>query len=143
MRRTSRAAASASRSVPSQSCSVSTTRRSCSGQPARGEVDHVVRLLMFLLGMFTTGRPGRQAPAWSAAGYTGSGTAAAAVGTDTFRPGGGADWQGRTAPLPPWPPQPEDRGRPPGPAGRPPRRWRIPRLVTWSAVLLVIGLIFR
>ena len=103
----------------------------------------MVRLLMFLLGMFTTGRPGRQAPAWSAAGYTGSGTAAAAVGTDTFRPGGGADWQGRTAPLPPWPPQPEDRGRPPGPAGRPPRRWRIPRLVTWSAVLLVIGLIFR
>jgi hypothetical protein len=102
---------------------------------------------MFLLGMLTTGRPGRQEAARSGAGYAGSGTAAAAVGTDTFRPGDGAGWQGRTAPLPPWPPQPGDGGRPHGPAGPwggpPPRRRRIPRLVTWSAVLLVIGLIFR
>jgi len=110
-------------------------------------VDNVVRLLVFLLGMVTTGRPARQEPAWHGAGYAGPGMAAAAVGTDTFRPGDSADWPGQTAPLPPWPPQPATGGRPPGSGGPwgdpPPRRRRIPRLVTWSAVLLVIGLIFR
>jgi len=110
-------------------------------------VDHVVRLLVFLLGMLTTGRSGRQEPAWYGAGYAGSGTAAPAVDTGPFRPGDGADRLDRTAPLPPWPPAPGNGSRPPGPGGpwrdpRPPRR-RIPRLVTWSAVLLVIGLIFR
>ena len=107
----------------------------------------MVRLLVFLLGMLTTGRSGRQEPAWYGAGYAGSGTAAPAVDTDPFRPGDGADRLDRTAPLPPWPPAPGNGSRPPGPGGpwrdpRPPRR-RIPRLVTWSAVLLVIGLIFR
>jgi hypothetical protein len=109
-------------------------------------VDHVVRLLVFLLGMLTTGRPARQEPAWYGAGYTGSGTSAGSVDTDPFRPREAAEPQGRTASLPPWPPQPESGGRPPGPGGpwRAPRpRRRIPRLVTWSAVLLVIGLIFR
>ena len=110
-------------------------------------MDHVVRLLVFLLGMLTAGRPGRQEPAWHGAGYAGSGTSAGAVDTEPFRPGDGAEWQGRTAPLPPWPAQPGNGGRPPspgGPWGDPrPRRRRIPRLVTWSAVLLVIGLIFR
>src|SRR5205807_3196469 len=62
-------------------------------------------------------------------------------------PGGSAEWADRTAPLPPWPPQPGNGAWPPGPGGprgdpRPHRR-RIPRLVTWSAVLLLIGLIFR
>jgi hypothetical protein len=102
----------------------------------------MVRLLVFLLGMFTTGRPERQEPAWHGAGYAGPGTAAA-VGADTYRPGDRADWQGRTAPLPPWPPQSANGRVPPGPGGPPPRRRRIPRLVAWSAVLLVIGLIFR
>jgi len=111
-------------------------------------VDHVIRLLVFLLGMLTAGRPGRQEPAWYGSGYAGPGTPAAAVGADTFRPAGATDWQGRTAPLPPWPPQAGNGDRPPGPGGpagdpRPRRRRRIPRLVTWSAVLLVIGLIFR
>jgi hypothetical protein len=94
-------------------------------------VDHVVRLLVFLLGMLTAGRPGRQERALNGTGYGGSAIPAGGAGTDTLRPGNGADWQGRTAPLPPWPPQPG------------PRRRRIPRLVTWSAIVLVVGLIFR
>jgi hypothetical protein len=110
-------------------------------------VDHVVRLLVFLLGMLTAGRPGRQEPAWNGAGYPGAGAAAAAVGADTFRPVNGTDGQGRTAPLPPWPPLPGGGDGPPGPGGPRwdprPRRRQIRRLVTWSAVLLVLGLIFR
>lgn len=107
----------------------------------------MVRLLVFLLGMLTAGRPERQEPALNGAGYAGAGTTAAAVGTDTFRPGNGADWQGRTAPLPPLPPQPGSGDGPPGPGGPRTdprlRRRQIRRLVTWSAVLLVAGLIFR
>ncbi len=107
----------------------------------------MVRLLVFLLGMLTTGRPGRQEPALYGAGYAGSGTAAPAVDTGPLRPGDGADRQDRTAPLPPWPPAPGNGSRPSGPGGPwgdpRARRRRIPRLVTWSAVLLVIGLIFR
>jgi hypothetical protein len=72
---------------------------------------------------------------------------AGAVDTEPLRPGDSAEWADRTAPLPPWPPQPGNGAWPPGPGGRRggprPRRRRIPRLVTWSAVLLVIGLIFR
>jgi hypothetical protein len=102
---------------------------------------------MFLLGMLTTGRPVRQEPAWSGAGYAGQMTSAGAVDTDPFRPGEGAEWQDSTAPLPRRPPQLGSGGGlplPGGPWGDPrPRRRRIPRLVTWSAVLLVIGLIFR
>jgi hypothetical protein len=110
-------------------------------------VDHVVRLLVFLLGMLTTGRPAREEPAWYGAGYAGPGTSAGAVDTDQLRPGVGTEWQDGTAPMPRLPPQLGRGGGPPGaggPWGDPrPRRWRIPRLVTWSAVLLVIGLIFR
>ena len=106
----------------------------------------MVRLLVFLLGMLTTSRAARSEPAWHGAGYGGSGTAATALQTDPFRPGGDADWQGPTAPLPPAPQQPGNGARPPGPGG-PGRdshaRRRIPRLVTWSAVVLVLGLIFR
>src|SRR5690348_16741461 len=107
----------------------------------------MVRLLVFLLGVLTTGRPGRQEPAWHGAGYAGSAAPAGAVDTDSFRPGDGAERQGATAPLPRWPPQPGNGAGPPGPGGPygdpRPRRRRIPRRVTWSAVLLVIGLIFR
>jgi hypothetical protein len=109
-------------------------------------VDHVVRLLVFLLGMLTAGRPGRHEPAWSGAGYAGSGGPGGAVDTDPFWAGEGAERQGRTAPPPSWPPLPGTGSGAPGPAGPygdPRRRRRVPRLVTWSAVLLVIGLIFR
>ncbi len=105
----------------------------------------MVRLLVFLLGMLTrAGRDGRAGLARSR--IRGPGTSAAAVGTGTFRSADGTDWQDRTAPLPPWPPQPEPvTGRPalvsPGEPATTARR--IPRLVTWSAVLLVVGLIFR
>lgn len=106
----------------------------------------MVRLLALLLGMLTTGRAARPEPAWHGAGYGGPGIPATALQTDPFRPGGEASGQGRTAPLPPAPPQPGSGGRPPGPVGPgrdPHSRRRIPRLLTWSAVVLVIGLIFR
>ena len=105
----------------------------------------MVRLLVFLA-RHADDRQARAAePAWSerVRGPRGS---AGAVGTE---PAGGpatVPTRDRTAPLPPWPPQPGSGGWPPGlaaPAGPRPRRRRIPRLITWSAVLLVIGLIFR
>jgi hypothetical protein len=107
----------------------------------------VVRLLVFLLGMLTGGRPGRHEPAWSGAGYASSGGPTGAVDTDPFWGADGAEGQGRTAPLPRWPPPPGNGAAAPGPGGpygdprR--RRRRVPRLVTWSAVVLVVGLIFR
>ena len=144
MRPTSRAAGSASRSGPSRSSSVSTTRRSCSGPPegrggSRGSVADVPA-------RHADDRQARAAePAWYGAGYAGSGLPAGA-GTDTSGParrrlagphgpaaalaGAAGTWRRATRP------------------GRTvedprPRRRRIPRLVTWSAVVLVIGLIFR
>jgi hypothetical protein len=110
-------------------------------------VDHVVRLLIFVLGMLTADGPRRQAAAGNGAGYQGRGPSAGGVGTEPFRPGRDPQWPGHTAPLPPWPPVPDAGGTPPG-AGRPwgdppPRRRRIRRLVTWTAVLVLIGLIFR
>jgi hypothetical protein len=106
-------------------------------------VDHVVRLLIFVLGMLTADGPRRQAAAWNGAGYPGRGPASG-VGTEPFRPGLDPEWPGRTTPLPAWPPVPEAAGTPPGPWGDPPpRRRRIRRLATWTAVLVLIGLIFR
>jgi hypothetical protein len=107
-------------------------------------VDHVVRLLIFVLGMLTADRPGRREQAWYGAGYAGAGTSSGAVETEPPGPGQDPGWPGRTVPLPP--PWPQGPGGPPGPGGPwggPPRRRRIPRLVKWTAVLLVIGLIFR
>src|SRR5579859_2044419 len=146
-RRTGRAAGSASRSVPSPSCWASTTRRSRSGrQRPEREGGFVVRLLIFMLGMLTADRPGRRAAAAYAAGYPGDGAAAGTVDTDLHRPGHGSRQPGGTAPLPMWPP-PGAGVEPPapgGPWGGPARRRRrIPLLVKWSAVLLVLGLIFR
>ena len=107
----------------------------------------MIRFLAFLLGMLTGGRPLRPEPAWYGASYPGPGTAGP-VDTDPYRPARSwPSWPGRTAPLPPWPPQPDRGGGPPGPGGPwgdpRPRRRRIPRLITWTAVLVVIGLIFR
>jgi len=106
----------------------------------------VIRFLGFLAGMLSGGRPMRPEPAWYGASYPGPGTTGP-VETDPYRPAGRTDLPGRTAPLPPWPPQPDRAYGPPG-LGGPwrdprPRRRRIPRLITWTAVLVVIGLIFR
>jgi hypothetical protein len=106
----------------------------------------VVRILVFLLGMLTAERPRRHDAAWYGAGYTrapaGGGTA-----TAPYPPGDHADQPAQTATLPS-----ADAGTaaavpvqlaPWGNPSPPPRRRWIPRLVTWSAVILVIGLIFR
>ena len=106
----------------------------------------MVRILVFLLGMLTAERPRRHDAAWYGAGYTrapaGGGTA-----TAPYPPGDHADQPAQTATLPS-----ADAGTaaavpvqlaPWGNPSPPPRRRWIPRLVTWSAVILVIGLIFR
>ncbi len=106
----------------------------------------MVRFLIFVLGMLTADGP-RRAAAWNGAGSPGRGYPAGGVGTEPFRPGQDPEWPGRTAPLPFWPPAPGAGGTPPRPGGPwadpPPRRRRIRPLVTWTAVLLLIGLIFR
>ena len=105
----------------------------------------MVRILIFLLGMLTADRPGRRDAAWygaryaRAAGPAGSTTAAyppghlpgPSAGTGTLPPFDAGPVAGPPGPLAPWADPP------------PPRRRRIPRLVTWAAVVLVAGLIFR
>jgi len=104
----------------------------------------VVRILVFLLGMLTADRPRRHDPAWYGARYT---PATAGGGTDTaaYPPEYRAEQPTQTGTLPPADAAPG--ALPPGqvaPWGNPPpRRRRIPRLVTWTAVALVIGLVFR
>jgi hypothetical protein len=106
----------------------------------------VLRILVFLLGMLTADRPRRQDAAWYGPRYA---RATASGGTDTapYPAGYPADKPPQTGPLPPTEATPGSG--PPGqltPWGNPPpprRRRRIPRLVTWTAVALVIGLIFR
>ena len=104
----------------------------------------MVRILIFLLGMLTADRPGRQEAARYATGYAGP-TASAGTDTAPYPPGYGPDRPGEAGPRPP-----AGAGlaaAPPGavaPWPAPPRRRRrIPRLVTWTAVLVVVGLIFR
>jgi hypothetical protein len=104
----------------------------------------VVRILVFLLGMLTADRPGRQRAAWYGAGYA-PGTAGGGTDTAPYPAGYSPGPPAPNRTLPPAPAR-ADAG-PPGPSAPwgtpPPRRRRIPRLVTWTAVLLVIGLIFR
>ena len=103
----------------------------------------MVRFLIFVVGMLTADRPRRRSAARYGAGYPGGSVAGRAVDTGPYRPGPDP---GRTAPFPPWLPAPGPEGMPPVPGGpwRGPRpRRRIPRLVTWTAVLVAAGLIFR
>ena len=104
----------------------------------------MVRVLMFLLGLVTANRPGQRSAAWYGPQYA---PASAGSGTDTapYPPGYGPDRSAGNGRLPP-----ADLGPAAGPPGAlaprlepPPRRPRIPRLVAWSVVVLVIGLIFR
>jgi hypothetical protein len=106
----------------------------------------VVRILVFLLGMLTADRPRRQEPAFHGARYTRA-TTAGDTDTAPYPPHYQAGQPAPTGTLPP-----VDAAPGAGPPGQlapwgnpppPPRRRRIPRLVTWTAVLLVIGLIFR
>jgi hypothetical protein len=104
----------------------------------------VVRILIFLLGLLTANRPAQQGAAWHGPRYA---PATAGGGTDTapYPPGYGRDRPASNGTLPPAETGPG--AGPPGPRvpwrEPPPRRRRIPRLVTWSVVVLVIGLIFR
>jgi hypothetical protein len=112
----------------------------------------VVRILVFLLGMLTADRPRRHDAAWYGARYA---PATTGGGTDTapYPHGYRAEQPAQTATLPSadaalGAAPPGQSAAPPGqiaPWGNPPppRRRRIPRLVTWTAVALVIGLIFR
>ena len=104
----------------------------------------MVRILVFLLGMLTADRPGRQRAAWYGARHA---PATAGGGTDTvpYPTGYRSDRPAENGTPPPSVATPE-AGPPGSPApwgSPPPRRRRIPRLVTWTAVLLVLGLIFR
>jgi hypothetical protein len=96
--------------------------------------------------MLTADRPRRQDAAFYGATYA---RATAGGGTETahYPPGYRADQHAQTGTLPP-----ADAAQGTGPPGQlapwgypppPPRQRRVPRLVTWTAVLLVIGLIFR
>ena len=105
----------------------------------------MVRILIFLLGMLTADRPGRRDAAWYGARYARA-TAPGGTTTAPYPPGHGVDPSAGTGTLPL-----SDGGPAAGPPGPlapwadppPPRRRRIPRLVTWAAVVLVAGLIFR
>ena len=106
----------------------------------------MVRILVFLLGMLTADRPRRHDAAWSGARYARA-TAGGGTVTAPYPPGYRADQPPQTGTSPPAEATPGS-----GPPGQltpraypppPPRRRRIPRLVTWTAVVLAIGLIFR
>jgi hypothetical protein len=105
----------------------------------------MVRLLLFLLGTLTAGRPGRRDAAWYRAAVPADRTE---PGVGYADPDGSADdatWQDQPGPLARWHPggpggaDPE-HGRRGGPG---PRRRRIPPKVTWASVVVVVGLIFR
>ena len=104
----------------------------------------MVRLLLLVLGVLTTGRRGA---AWSGEGGPVRVAAGPAMDTEPAVPGRDAEWAGRTVPQPPWQGGAAHGDGAFGPGGpwadpRPPRR-RIPPLIKWSAIVLVLGLIFR
>ena len=110
----------------------------------------MVRLLVFLLGMLTAGRPGRQEPAWYGirglrrAGRCGGRRPVPVWRRPAWRQCRAARAHRSAATLAAAAGQPRRATGPRRALGDPRRRRRrIPRLVTWSAVLLVIGLIFR
>jgi hypothetical protein len=104
----------------------------------------VVRILIFLLGLLTANRTGQRDTAWYGARYA-SAAAGSGTGTAPYPPGYGVDQPAPTSTRPPAEAGPGS-GPPHSPVpwrDPPPRRRRIPRLVTWSAVVLLMGLIFR
>jgi len=105
----------------------------------------MVRLLLFLLGTLTTGRPGLR----DTAGYRHAdpGGLAEPGGEYPRREPhrGDAAWQDQRTPVASWPPDTVRGGdlqHGPG-RGSGPRRRRISPKVKWAALVLVVGLIFR
>ncbi len=108
----------------------------------------MVRFLIFLVGMLTTNRPGgaRTVPSWQGDSHG----RAEPVQLHGEGPDDGDTWFHPAQPSPP-PPPPQwpcrEAGRAPVRRDRAsirtsPRR-RIPRKLTWAAVLIVAGLVFR
>lgn len=105
----------------------------------------MVRFLIFLLGMLTADRPGPREPAWHPSGGSYAELEPDRADVDPGRAAYRHERPGHSGPLPSRPVnhgyQPE---RPPGWERDPgTRRRRVPRWVRWSAVVIVIGLIFR
>ncbi len=110
----------------------------------------MVRILLFLLGMLNADRPGQREAAWYGTGGSYEWLEPDPLDIDPDWPangGGTPGAPGQPRPLPPWHPRaagsghPERPGRRGGDPGR--RRPRVPRWVKWTAVVVVIGLIFR
>ena len=106
----------------------------------------MVRFLLFLLGMLTTRRPGQRRPAWYQAGDWHDGKEPGTLRTDPDGPASDAR-PSPPGPLSPWNPRAAGGGRPQAPqrqgATLGPRRRHIPPWATWTAAVVVAGLIFR
>ena len=105
------------------------------------------RFLLLLLGTLTAGSPARREAARSSADGSYGVTEPGAVRTDPNGPASGTAWPAHTAPLPPWQAPADGRGGRASDGGQPggsgPRRRRIPRWATRTAVLVAVALIFR
>jgi hypothetical protein len=105
----------------------------------------MVRLLLFLLGTLTTGRPGRRDTAGYRAARPGGRTEPGVGYPRPERYDGDVAWQDQPGPVAPWPPGTVG-GRDPehGPGSGPgPQRRRMSPKVKWAALVVVVGLIFR
>src|SRR5260221_13412738 len=144
MHRTSRELDSTGHSGPCRSCWASITRPSprhwCQN---RKKADHVVRFLLFLLGMLTADRRGPREAAWYGAGGAYAATEPGPLDTDPEWPPNAEAWPREPGPLPPRHPDRAGGGHPQRPgrwAGDPgPRRRRIPRWAKMTAVVVVAG----
>jgi hypothetical protein len=99
----------------------------------------VVRFLLLLLSNLTAGRTRQQEAAWSLAGGPRGAPAPGALYPG--QPSGPDGWPPQPGPLPPRQPGASGPGDPRGDPGR--RRRRIPRWLTWTAVAVLAGLVFR
>jgi hypothetical protein len=113
-------------------------------------VNGVIRVLLFLLSMLTTRRPGYRDAAWRLADgpYRGALPTALVTSPDGSGSGGtasassGSASSGRAAST--WPDAFPDQASGSGGDGyRPRRRRRVPRRVKWALALLAVGLVFR
>jgi hypothetical protein len=114
------------------------------------KVDRVLRFLIFLLGILTVSRPGHRDTAWYQATGLQHSAEPGALRTGPDRPADGATALSPPRARPPWPPWPPSAAGGAGPAnpggragGPGPRRSRVPRWIKLTAVVVVVGLIFR